>query len=284
MQSLPFADVSEFVIAAAGENCLQTGERFLLLDGARFEKVESWLTRHVPTECWSSLLGATLGSPLMSASPVLIRLDAQVANEPLRRILKQKEYRRAVSVLVSDLSLAELAAHLNDYITVLDPDQSRWFLAFWDPYILASLVGLSPAISAIVPGPVFTPKQISGLLHPITCWCFHDRNGEARAVTQQTHQEGSKPPFDLTQDQMDQLMDISLPEAIINTLVEVAPQLVPDRDSTELHTLCCEAIRTARDEGRNSLADYAEHALKAMSAIRAGQGKNCTMPKESDPG
>lgn len=284
MQSLPFTDVSEFVIAAAGENCLQTGERFLLLDGARFEKVESWLTRHVPTQCWCSLLGATPGSPLMSASPVLIRLDTQIANEPLRRVLMKKEYRRAVSVLVSDLSLAELAAHLTDFITVLDPDQSRWFLAFWDPYILASLVGLSPAISGIVPGPVLTPEQIGGLLRQITCWCFHGRNGEARAINQQTHQEGNKPPFALTQKQMDLLMDISLPEAIINTIVEVAPQLVPDRDSAELHALCCEAIRTARDEGRNSLADYAEHALKAMSAIRAGQGENCTMPKESYPG
>jgi len=267
MQYANYPEVSTFASTAAGPNWFEAGEPFLLIDGARIPAIEKWLGRHVPAQDWMSLLGATTGSPLLSASPVLIKVTSRLAGAHVRRVLTKPEYLRAASVLVSHLSLSELAAHLAGHITIEDPDRTRWGLAFWDPFILATLVGSQPALSAIVPGPILSPAQIGSLLGPIAYWCFKGWQGEMRTIGPIPESQTCTLPFKFDQDQMDQLADIPLPETIIRTFREAAPELLAEQNDEELHILCCNAIRTSRANGKNDLSDYCSAAFDALSVL-----------------
>ncbi|MFX9684394.1 hypothetical protein ABTP08_20260, partial [Acinetobacter baumannii] len=56
------------------------------------------------------------------------------------------------------------------------------FLAFWDPVILATLVGHKENKTLYVDGPVFNTQQIKDLLTPIQSWWYWDRLGKLQVI------------------------------------------------------------------------------------------------------
>lgn len=264
-------NVRQFVELASGDEFDTGSSPFLLLDGARLPGMSAWLEQQSAAD-WISLLGAGLGAPLMDVSPVLIRLSPETNDAFVMRALTRPAMRRAASVLVCKCSLGQLADHLIDHIYIDDPDGTRWGLAFWDPFILASLVGCQPAVNALVPGPVLTHQQSAGLLGPISCWSFQHRNGSPCALRLDSN-SGSivETPFMLNQIQMDQLTDLPLPDQVRKVLKGAQPELASYGNDAWLHQACCNAIRQCREQGNDDLAAYCEAASDALKLDKPTQ-------------
>lgn len=264
-------NVRQFVELASGHEFDTGCPSFLLLDGARLPGMSAWLQQQSATD-WISLLGASLGAPLMDVSPVLIRLSYETDDAFVMRALTRPAMQRAASVLVSTRSLRQLADHLIDHIYIDDPDGTRWGLAFWDPFILASLVGCQPTVNALVPGPLLTPEQSASLLAPISCCSFQHRNGSPCALRLDPNSGSiADTPFMLDQTQMDQLTDLPLPDQVRNVLKDALPELASYDNDAWLHQTCCNAIRQCREQGKDDLAAYCEAASDALKLDKPTQ-------------
>lgn len=272
-------EINELIYSASAHELNGGDALFLLLDGARLPEMSSWLAGNVIQENWVSLLGATAGSPLLAASPVLLKLTPEISHRPfVRRLFKQFVHRRAASVIVSSMELNALSQHLGDRMYVIDPDRAKWVLAIWDPHILASLVGLRPALSALVPGPILSPEQIAGLLGPISRWYFIDLEGMPCAIAASIGAPDtvSTEPLSLTQQQMNQLADIPLPDLVLKTLNEACPEITNRYSAVSLHATACAAIVESRHKGQDDLASYCEVAYEKFMEINVAGTINPT--------
>lgn len=256
----PVACLDELIASVRGNPLTADEHCYLLVDGARLKQV-SEILRNRQAGDWISLLGASLCTPLLDVSPVLIALgnDGRLAE----RMLKQPKYSGAVLLMVSTATLAELAENLKRHLYVEEADGMRWMLAFWDPFILASLIGCGQGVNALVPGPVLDVEQTGSLTATISCVVFQNRSGALQGLNPPPSQGVAAPPFILRQEQIDQLMDIPLPGQVAETLM--ALDEVDSPNETLLYSLCCEAIKNSRREGRDTLADYCATALEMLS-------------------
>jgi hypothetical protein len=256
----------QFIQSVAGRDWAMQGEVFLLLDGARLPGMSAWLERQGSELEWVSLFSATIGTSLLAVSPVLLCLPVRSSENFLLRALHGAAYRQAASLLVSKKTLAELAEHLVKHLYVDDPDGTRWVLAIWDPFVLSSLVGLRPATSPLVPGPILTAAQQASLLFPFAWWCFRDLEGKRRAIRATTRSdEFPDLPFVLTRVQFDQLMDISLPEQVCKVLHKAQPEVTLVLSNAELQEICANAIRLCRDQGRDDFSAYCDAAYEILA-------------------
>lgn len=252
--------LNELITSVRGNPLAATEKPYLLLDGARIKQV-SELLKKLATDEWISLVGASLDTPLLDVSPILISPggdDKQVA-----RLLRQPKYRGAVLFIVSTAPLQNLADNLIRHLYINEQDGTRWMLAFWDPFILPSLVGCGQDVNALVPGPVLDPAQIGSLMATISCAVFQDREGRLQAIDIPATEGKAGSPFVLRQDQIDRLMDIPLPGQVAETLKALDGG--NSSNETLLHSVCCDAIKNARRAGRDTLADYCETALELLS-------------------
>lgn len=258
-------DIREFIHTAAGDGWASLGAPYLLLDGAQLPEMCDWLAKYHNKGDWLSLLGESAGSPLLAASPVLIRVAPTYSQPYLRRLMKFAEYWRSFAVLVSTLPLDTLAEHLGTYFYIDDPDGTRWGLAYWDTSILGALTGFQPALNGLVPGPVLSREQCTGLLGEIALWCFNDREARPCTLRQPNPTDTlAAPPFILDQRQMDQLGDIPLPDQVTAILKAALPEINANYGASTLHAICCEAIRQCRAEGTDDLAAYCDVASEIL--------------------
>lgn len=256
----PVSSLDE-LIAPIRDNPVAANERFyLLVDGARLKKVSEFL-RSLPAGNWISLLGASLDTPLLDVSPVLISIGND--NHLAERMLKQPKYRGAVLLIVSTATLSELVENLSRHLYVEEQDGTRWTLAFWDPFVLPSLIVEGGNVNGLVPGPVLDSEQVGSLMARISCVVFQNRKGQLQGINIPTSEGMAAPPFVMRPEQIDQLMDIPLPGQVAETLLSLDGG--NSSDETRLYSMCCDAIKNARREGLDTLADYCETALEMPS-------------------
>lgn len=264
--NVQFQDAEQFLAAAAGPDWANEGDAYLLIDGARLPDLPAWLQRLGASAEWINLLGAPFGSSIFAFSPVLIRLSVNSPDPFVRRLLNADAGLRASSILVSPLSLRELADQLIDHLYIEDPDGSRWGLAFWDPAVLASLIGARPATSPLTPGPILSPAQCASLQSGVTCWCFRNRDGKPCAVRPpEAPKVDVERPLLLDQVQINQLADIALPDHVLAVVREAIPASTVNWPEKTLHRICCDAIQEARKQGGDDFATYCTVAAKLLT-------------------
>lgn len=260
-----FENTTQLIESAIGHDWYTYGDSYLLLDGARLGDMVTWLRRQNADVRWISLLGTAMGSTLLEASPVLVHLPVSASDRFLRRLLNDPKEVRAVSFLVSQQPLRQLADHLTRHLYIEDPDGARWMLAYWDPFILSSLVGSRPSISALVPGPILTEIQRAALLAPVAWWCFRGRDNTLCTIRSPSPaEESARPPFAMTQEQMNQLADLSLPDQVGKVLTEAAPETIASLSDTSAHRIFCHAIRESRWQNNDTLAAYCAFAMDVL--------------------
>lgn len=265
-----FNDVGQFLEAVAGPDWANEGDSYLLIDGARLTEMDAWLQRQGSEAEWINLLGAPFGSSIFAFSPVLVRQTTHSSDAFVRRLLNTPAGLRACSVLVSPLTLRQLADHLIEYLYVEDPDGTRWGLAFWDPVVLASLTGARPTASPLVPGPILSPAQRASLLSGIAWWGFRNRDETPCAVRQtEAFEEAPDRPFVLDQSQMDQLTDIALPDQVLAVVREAMPTAAAKWSEKTLNQMCCNAILASRKQGSDDFATYCAVAAEALAEAPA---------------
>lgn len=254
------ASLGEFIASVRGKPLADNERCYLLVDGARLKQVSEILSKRQADE-WISLLGASLDTPLMAVSPILILLGNE--DRLAERMLNLPKYRGVVLLMVSTATLTELGENLKRHLYVEEADGTRWMLAFWDPFVLPSLIGGGACVNPLVPGPVLDTEQVGSLTATISCIAFQNREGALQGIDIPPSQGRATPPFILRQEQIDQLMDMPLPGQVAETLIALDEGNSPTE--TLLYSLCCEAITNTRREGRDTLADYCATALDMLS-------------------
>lgn len=169
----------------------------------------------------------------------------------------------AMTVLASSQPFAVMHKHLSYFTEVALPDSSEMILAYWDPAILGTLLGNQTDTTLYVPGPVFTEKQQSAFMSPITAWWYWDRNGQLQCIssvnayTKQGKLDNADP-VKLEQVQVDMLTAASVPDHVLAYLADAQPaaleRIAPKQRYTAVRDLLKDAntlrLHTMQDQVR----------------------------------
>ncbi|MCS6498253.1 DUF4123 domain-containing protein, partial [Burkholderia thailandensis] len=147
--------------------------------------------------------------------------------------------------------------------------------AYWDPAILATLVGSAEDETLFVKGPVLSGEQRQAFLAPILRWTYWDRKGALRQIDwRQDRMPASaatlKPPLKLDQGQVDALTEASVPDGLLQHFSEHAPELLADVPERDRYGFVCRQIARARQhgiEGPGAWMDYCALAMRHGEAF-----------------
>jgi hypothetical protein len=164
--------------------------------------------------------------------------------------------RPCVSVISATVSFDVLFRHLAQFTEVALPDGEVMFFAFWDPAILGTLIGQPDDLTLHVKGPVLTSDQQGVLMRGITKWWYWDRNGVLH-LTAGEKVNGAQPtlPLMLTQSQVDELVEASVPDHILYYVELNQPLLIVDLAPSQRYEFVRRAFLRGRDIGLTSMGD-----------------------------
>ena len=171
------------------------------------------------------LFGHEVGGPVYAVSPHLVHIaDTSASSAALKWIERNAAGKPSVTLLASNLPFDALLAHLYKHLDLRLDDGHEMFLAFWDPAILAALVGQQDDHTLYVHGPIFTPPQRASLLAPVAWWWCWDRDGAAHVIEPLADvdialdvaaEADSVLPLRFNAAQIDLLVEASVPDHIL---------------------------------------------------------------------
>jgi len=163
------------------------------------------------------LFDAAPDTPLADKAPHLVELaPPDVASSPWAWILSHAPRSPCVTVIAMPRPFDAMFAMLQAATEVLLPDGEAMFFAYWDPAILGTLVGQPDDATLHVPGPVLDPRQIEALTCSMAGWWYWDRDGQLHAVaTARACIDPAPLPLQLTQAQVDNLVEASMPDHLL---------------------------------------------------------------------
>lgn len=214
------------------------------------------------------LLGATDGSPLAAQSPHLVALPAPHEQaSPWRWIERQAKHAPCATVLASALAFDELFAHLQLFTEVLLPDGTDMLFAFWDPATLGTLVGQADDATLHVPGPVLDPAQQRALLRNLSGWWYWDREGSLHHIDPGADVDGVSisEALKLTQEQVDTLVEASVPDHLIAHTRQNQPELLDRLAAREQYRFVRQQLARARAHGLVGTGDLVNYVCVALA-------------------
>jgi Domain of unknown function (DUF4123) len=158
------------------------------------------------------LLGQPISAATDGATPFLLRLDGHIehnaATHPLRQLCNTGYYASAISVIDSALPMPALAAAITDRCEAQLPDHQDVLLRIFDTRVLEAVLDH------------FSAEQKSQLVACATQWWFATREAELAPlyVSPWPTQDLFKPPWRLTQQQENALVDASEADAMVDLL------------------------------------------------------------------
>nr|WP_315192321.1 DUF4123 domain-containing protein [uncultured Albidiferax sp.] len=236
---------------------------FAIADAAQDPALPQAIAAGARQQC---LFGNLQGAPLFKVAPHLVQLDdCGPDSQALRWIAHHAAGTASVSLLESTLSFDALFAHLSAHLDVRLDDGDEKFLAFWDPAILAALVGQADDATLYVQGPILTPAQRGSLLGPVTAWWYWDRAGVLHQI-QPTHtaEPTSPPPWTLTALQIDQLVEASVPDHVLHHLELNQPQLIGSIDTAQRYGTVRQHLVAARQLRLETMSDLVNYVCAAL--------------------
>ncbi|WP_063532654.1 DUF4123 domain-containing protein [Burkholderia sp. MSMB1589WGS] len=208
------------------------------------------------------------GADVRAVSPHLVYIPPSNFESARAWLERHGPSSPCATLLASPLPLAALAEHLKSFLRVRLPDGEPIVLAYWDPAILATLVGSAEDETLFVKGPVLSDAQRQAWLTPILRWTYWDREGTLRQIDwRQDRMPASaatlKPPFKLDQGQVDALIDASVPDGVLLHFAERAPSLLADMPERERYGFICRQINRARQRGIEGTGAWMEYCALA---------------------
>jgi hypothetical protein len=213
------------------------------------------------------LLGATQGSPLAEQSPHLVRLNppshGAAAWQWIARMAPRKP---CVTVLASRLSFDALFAQLKQFTEISLPDDFDMFFAFWDPAILGTLLGQADDQTLHVKGPVFNEEQRKLLVSGLDGWWYWDRDGAVHSVEVDPGmpQLRSAAPISLRQQQVDDLVEASLPDHVLYFVRLNQPHLLDKISEQSHYAFASKEVTKARKIGLDSMNELVNYVCAAL--------------------
>ncbi|AJY38435.1 DUF4123 domain-containing protein [Burkholderia humptydooensis] len=217
------------------------------------------------------------GADVRAVSPHLVYIPPSHFESARAWLERHGPSSPCATLLASPLPLAALAEHLKLFLRVRLPDGEPIVLAYWDPAILATLVGSQDDETLFVKGPVLSDAQRQAWLTPILRWTYWDREGALRQIDwRQARMPASaatlKPPLKLDQGQVDALIDASVPDGLLLHLNERDPSTLAEIPEDERYGFVCRQIERARQrgiEGVGVLMEYCSLAARYGEAFEA---------------
>lgn len=206
------------------------------------------------------LLGAAQGSPVARQAPHLVELGSPLhASSAWKWIGLHAQSAPCVTVIASGAGFDALFAQLSACTEAVLPDGDAMFFGFWDPAILATLVGQPDDDTLHVPGPVLDEPQRACLLAQIAGWWYWDRDGHFHQLPMDgvDGADAAPPggPLILRQDQVDQLVEASVPDHVVYFLELNQPALIEQIPREARYRQVRDALADARALGLTAMQD-----------------------------
>jgi len=178
---------------------------YLLIDNGSLQDVSA---SYVGTDTQShpSWLEPIYPERALEVSPLLMDVEAAYEAGEIDEVMGYLNAHRPalhVSIIESELRLAEIAQHLRRFIFVLDPEGKQFTLRFADCAVLEELSS------------VLTPSQWAVMRGPFSRWGMHDRSGSVIQLPPNESGAHSPTPLCLDRDQLVALDEASEPDHLI---------------------------------------------------------------------
>ncbi|MGZ8884794.1 MAG: DUF4123 domain-containing protein [Halobacteriota archaeon] len=203
------------------------------------------------------LFGASPDSPVAQHVPHLVELSSPLQGSPSWSWISLHSKKiPCVTVIATEKSFDTTFSQLTGCLEAVLPDGDAMFFAFWDPAILGTLVGQEDDETLHVRGPVLTPGQRSMLTSGMQAWWYWDRAGNLHALqTDDTGSAPALPPLTLSQTQVDDLVEASVPDHVLYYLQLNQPFLIDGIPYLQQYKVVRDTMKEARDTGLNSMRD-----------------------------
>ena len=220
---------------------------YAMADAAQDKKFLKVL-EHLRQKC---LLKEASGEIAKEISPHLVQLPKNFTAAEWLWIEKNIAGTARMTFIVTPLSFDYLFKHLRQFLDVEFEGGLEMMLAFWDPAILATLVGHKADKTLYVKGPVFNHQQIKSLLQPIQSWWYWDRLGNIHGVFGINERVDVLPvietPLKFTVKQEEMMVEATFPDNLIYYLKLNNSFLVDKIDDYELYQFVINTIPEARN-------------------------------------
>ncbi|SSR34812.1 Uncharacterised protein [Acinetobacter baumannii] len=219
---------------------------FALADAAQDD---SFLKKfeHLRQKC---LLLEASGEEAKAVSPHLLQLPQDFSSQEWQWIQQNIAGTARMTIIVSPLSFNYLFEHLRKFLEVKFEGGLEMFLAFWDPVILATLVGHKENKTLYVDGPVFNAQQIKDLLTPIQSWWYWERLGKLQVIWGINERVEQLPyvqvPLTFTVEQEEMMVEATFPDNLIYYLKLNNEFLISHMTDNELYQFVIKSIPEAR--------------------------------------
>jgi hypothetical protein len=220
-----------------------------------------------PNEC---LFGYALDSPIAASTPRLVSLIEPKASRLLAWLLRSMAERPVATLLASTASLATLTSHLRRCVDVELEGLDSMYLAFWDPAILATLLGQPDDDTLHVPGPALHPEQTANLLAPLQHWWYCDRSGKLHDAVPadmraKRHDDEAAPKMVLDAEQVNKLVEASVPDHLLQHIRQNQPELLERLPSATHYQFARQQLRRAREHGLEGTGDLVNYICLALT-------------------
>ena len=261
---------------------------FALVDPAQHIALPKTLNQFGISRC---LLSDDDDTPVAKVAPHLIQLS-DINTPAIKWIAKHAQISPCATLIASELDFDNLFGHLSQFLDVQFDDGDLMFLAFWDPAILAALVGQADDLSLHVAGPILKPAQAAALLAPISAWWYYDRDGHLHEIKAQQKlatlsNEATALPLQFDQAQTDLMVEASVPDHLLSHLQINAPSVLLEHPPETRYAFIKPQLARARGYGLLGTGDllnyvglafmwgdkFDEHADIAPLLAQVKQGK-----------
>ena len=220
---------------------------FAIADAAQDKRFLSTL-EHLRQKC---LLKEASGEKAKEISPHLLLLPRDFISVEWDWIRKNIAGTAKMTIVISPLSFDYLYKHLRQFLDVEFEGGLEMMLAFWDPVILAPLLGHKQDTTLYVSGPILQSDQIKSLLQPIQSWWYWDRLGKIHGVFGLNERVEILPiiesPLKFTVEQEEMMVEATFPDNLIYYLKLNNSFLVDKIDDYELYQFVINTIPEARN-------------------------------------
>lgn len=205
------------------------------------------------------LLKEASGEKAKKISPHLLELPQNFSSSEWAWLEKNVAGTAKMTLIISPLSFDALYQHLRHFLDVEFEGGLEMILAFWDPLILATLVGNENDKTLYVPGPTFTQEQRNIFLGPIQSWWYWDGLGHLQTIFGLNEQEEQlsdvKTPIQLNVAQEEMLVEATLPNHLVYYLRLNNSFLVNEMSDLQLYEVVVNAIPDAREYNLSGTRD-----------------------------
>lgn len=192
------------------------------------------------------------------ASPHLVALpDVHQSKPTWRWIANHAPKKPCLILLTSTLDFDAMYDHLQSFLDVQVNDQTTMALAYWDPMILAALLGQPDDATLHVKGPVFNAEQRNQFVAPFETVWYWDRRGRLRRIepatleseipAEEAQNNESVLPLVLQPGQIRCLVEAGLPDQVLYELRLNRPAVLADRSDWDNYDLSCRLVNVAHE-------------------------------------